>query len=105
MRDNSEAQGPFPTRQLTYKELPIGATSTGVIVDHVKTGTWRLSRPVLDDSKCILCLKCWISCPDVCIILDRQEEVLTIDYDYCKGCGICEYECPVRAIRMEREEV
>ena len=26
-----------------------------------------------------------------------------IDYDYCKGCGICEVECPVKAIKMERE--
>jgi pyruvate ferredoxin oxidoreductase delta subunit len=26
-----------------------------------------------------------------------------IDYDYCKGCGICESVCPVKAIRMAEE--
>jgi pyruvate ferredoxin oxidoreductase delta subunit len=29
------------------------------------------------------------------------------DYDYCKGCGICAYECPKEAIKMvdEQEEM
>jgi len=26
-----------------------------------------------------------------------------IDYDYCKGCGICGAVCPVKAIRMAEE--
>jgi Pyruvate/2-oxoacid:ferredoxin oxidoreductase delta subunit len=26
------------------------------------------------------------------------------DFDYCKGCGICAYECPAHAIRMVTEE-
>jgi Pyruvate/2-oxoacid:ferredoxin oxidoreductase delta subunit len=28
----------------------------------------------------------------------------TIDYDYCKGCGICFTECPRRAISLYTEE-
>ena len=27
-----------------------------------------------------------------------------IDYDYCKGCGICAAECPCGAIAMVPEE-
>jgi Pyruvate/2-oxoacid:ferredoxin oxidoreductase delta subunit len=28
-----------------------------------------------------------------------------IDYDYCKGCGICANECPAKAIAMVEEGV
>jgi len=28
-----------------------------------------------------------------------------INYDYCKGCGICSEICPVKAIEMEEEVV
>jgi pyruvate ferredoxin oxidoreductase delta subunit len=27
----------------------------------------------------------------------------TIDYEYCKGCGICAEECPSKAISMKEE--
>ncbi|UCH66891.1 MAG: 4Fe-4S binding protein, partial [Ignavibacterium sp.] len=30
---------------------------------------------------------------------------LRIDYDYCKGCGICAYECPCSAINVQLSEV
>jgi pyruvate ferredoxin oxidoreductase delta subunit len=29
--------------------------------------------------------------------------VARIDYDYCKGCGICAVECPRKAIEMVPE--
>ncbi|MEJ2306384.1 MAG: 4Fe-4S binding protein, partial [candidate division WOR-3 bacterium] len=29
---------------------------------------------------------------------------LEIDYEYCKGCGICWEECPTGAIDIEEEE-
>jgi Pyruvate/2-oxoacid:ferredoxin oxidoreductase delta subunit len=30
---------------------------------------------------------------------------IRFDYDYCKGCGICDNECPSDAINMKREEI
>jgi pyruvate ferredoxin oxidoreductase delta subunit len=30
--------------------------------------------------------------------------IFDIDLDYCKGCGICEHECPRHAIKLELEE-
>jgi len=66
-----------------------------------KTGSWRVFKPVLDESKCIKCWLCWIYCPEAAI---ERLELPKIDYDYCKGCGVCANECPVKAIKMEREE-
>ncbi|BDH80077.1 MAG TPA: 4Fe-4S binding protein [Methanothermobacter sp.] len=63
-----------------------------------KTGSWRTFKPILDKEKCIECDNCILFCPDACINPEYE-----IDYDYCKGCGICAEECPVKAIKMERE--
>ncbi|NLE95017.1 MAG: 4Fe-4S binding protein [Dehalococcoidia bacterium] len=67
-----------------------------------KTGSWRDFRPVIDASKCIKCLRCWISCPDACI-KRAEDDSVSISYDYCKGCGVCANECPAKAITMTRE--
>jgi len=67
-----------------------------------KTGSWRDFRPTIDTSKCVKCLRCWISCPDACIKRAGDDSV-SIDYDYCKGCGVCANECPTQAITMARE--
>jgi pyruvate ferredoxin oxidoreductase delta subunit len=32
------------------------------------------------------------------------NEVYVIDYEHCKGCGLCAYECPAGAIEMIKEE-
>ena len=33
----------------------------------------------------------------------ERTVTVAIDYDYCKGCGICAAECPCGAITMEPE--
>ncbi|RLF52187.1 MAG: ferredoxin [Thermoplasmata archaeon] len=68
-----------------------------------KTGTWRIFRPILNKDKCVKCLRCWIFCPEGAIIR-KDDDSVEIDYNYCKGCGICARECKVKAITMEREE-
>lgn len=65
-----------------------------------ETGSWRSERPVVDQEKCISCLRCWVFCPEAVI----DKDTITIDYTYCKGCGICAVECPRNAITMEKEE-
>ena len=63
-----------------------------------KTGSWRTFKPILDKEKCIDCDNCILFCPDGSV--NKQHD---IDYDYCKGCGICANECPSDAIEMVKE--
>ena len=67
-----------------------------------KTGNWRVFKPILDKAKCVKCLRCWIFCPEGSI-KKNEDNTISIDYEYCKGCGICASECKVKAITMERE--
>jgi len=71
------------------------------------TGDWRDRRPVIDHTKCIpsvkekeACFLCWLYCPEGIIGMSFP---VTIDLDYCKGCGICAEECPPNAITMVNE--
>jgi len=67
-----------------------------------KTGGWRTMRPEVDNEKCIQCLQCITYCPDASI--KEADKGVEINLDYCKGCGICAKECPVKAIVMLKEE-
>lgn len=54
--------------------------------------------------RCTECDNCLVFCPEVSV-LDQTAESFgySIDYDYCKGCGICSTECPRHAISMVSE--
>ena len=66
------------------------------------TGGWRSDRPIWDEDTCTSCMLCWIHCPDSSILVDDQK-MTGIDYDHCKGCGICVAECRFDALRMVPE--
>jgi pyruvate ferredoxin oxidoreductase delta subunit len=67
------------------------------------TGTWRLKKPIIENSKCTKCLLCWLYCGEGAILRTKDNEI-SIDYDYCKGCGVCAEVCPAKAITMIKEE-
>lgn len=92
-------------KKLSAKELPIGDILEAGTAVSFKTGDWRTHKPVWNAQKCINCKTCWISCPDSSIIL-KDDKVVGIDYEHCKGCGICARECPPKicAIVMEKEQ-
>jgi Pyruvate/2-oxoacid:ferredoxin oxidoreductase delta subunit len=72
-----------------------------------RDGTWMGERILREAGRCLgcgtcnLCLQCVSSCPDACIGLDDCQTGVTVDLDFCKGCGICAYECPRGVITME----
>ena len=61
------------------------------------------ARRCMSCGNCFGCDNCYGVCPDNAIIKlgDGQYE---IDYDYCKGCGLCAAECPCGAIELTPEE-
>ena len=54
---------------------------------------WRIIKPIYNKDYCIDCQFCWVYCPDVSII-SRDKKMIGVDYDHCKGCGICVEVCP-----------
>jgi len=54
---------------------------------------WRVLKPVYNRDICIDCQNCWVFCPDSSII-SRDKKMIGIDYDHCKGCGVCVEVCP-----------
>ncbi len=61
------------------------------------------ARRCMSCGNCFGCDNCYGVCPDNAIVklADGQYE---IDFDYCKGCGLCAAECPCGAIDMEPEQ-
>jgi 2-oxoacid:acceptor oxidoreductase delta subunit (pyruvate/2-ketoisovalerate family) len=64
------------------------------------------ARRCLSCGNCFSCDNCYGVCPDNAVIkLGKPGELYEIDYDYCKGCGICVAECPCGAIEMVPEQI
>ncbi|MDR0888636.1 MAG: 4Fe-4S binding protein [Coriobacteriales bacterium] len=87
----------------SYDKMPLGAVALeeGNSVDYL-TGGWRSDRPVWDKDNCRDCMLCWVCCPDSSILV-ADGKMTGIDYDHCKGCGICAGECKFEALHMVPE--
>lgn len=113
-----------PYEDLTISKGAVAEPGTTLVNE---TGSWRVSRPIVQHERCTGCALCVTYCPDAAAkyVGDRRlgdderrwdrrpvpqaarhdgDRKIAIDYDYCKGCGICEVECPVDAIKMVPEE-
>lgn len=85
----------------------ISAMCGPAVAEAGRTGDWRDLRPVIDQSRCVpsvknkpSCFLCWLYCPEGVVTTSIP---VTIDLEYCKGCGICAEECPAKAIQMVQE--
>lgn len=87
-----------------WKEIPVG----GIIpesgnAEYYHTGSWKIKKPLWSKEKCIQCLFCWAFCTDLAINIENTK-VVGVDYDHCKGCGICATQCPSQALEMISED-
>jgi 2-oxoacid:acceptor oxidoreductase delta subunit (pyruvate/2-ketoisovalerate family) len=63
------------------------------------------ARRCLSCGNCLECDNCYGVCPDNAVLKLGPGQRYAIDYDYCKGCGICVAECPCGAITMVPEAI
>lgn len=79
-----------------WQELPGGAINTdaGNTLENYTGSMRRNEKPEFNPDNCINCFFCWVFCPENAIIINCQK-ISGINYDYCKGCGICANECPI----------
>ena len=63
------------------------------------------ARRCLSCGNCFECDTCYGVCPDNAIKKLGKGKGFEIDYDYCKGCGLCVNECPCGAMEMKPEEI
>lgn len=87
-----------------WKNMTLGAIvpEPGSTQEAIETGSWRSSKPTINLEKCINCFFCWMYCPDAAILV-TDHKVSGIDYEHCKGCGVCAVECPPKCITMNSE--
>lgn len=94
----------YYSTECSWKDITVG----GVIPDagnaeEFKTGDWRSMTPVWKSENCKNCLLCWTVCPDMSILVE-DGKVKGIDYDHCKGCGLCVSKCKFNALSLVEEK-
>ncbi len=75
--------------EVAIDERPYSPTNS----HEYSVGDWRVEKPVFNRDYCIDCQFCWVFCPDISII-SRDKKMIGVDYEHCKGCGICVEVCP-----------
>ncbi|MDR4483665.1 MAG: NAD(P)-binding protein [Nitrospirales bacterium] len=87
-----------------YLDLARRRASFDEVVGGLDTDTALLeSRRCLSCGNCFECDTCYGVCPDNAIIKLGPGQRYEVNYDYCKGCGVCAEECPCGAIDMVKE--
>jgi len=92
-------------RQRESKRLPKGRIKefTEVASGLAENAALSEAERCFSCGTCNECENCYIFCPDASILKKGEEISHQVDYDFCKGCGICFVECPRRAISLEEE--
>jgi len=100
----------IPTQIINIKDIKIErflASGPPAETETGQDGTWDTERAMQEGSRCLscgtcnLCLQCVSYCPDASIRPDGEKNIVAVDLDHCKGCGICAHECQRGVITME----
>ena len=84
-------------RQSTFDEIIQGYDETDALFE---------ARRCMSCGNCFSCDNCYGVCPDNAVLkLGEPGERYAIDYDFCKGCGLCVAECPSGSIEMVPERI
>ncbi|MFH2140413.1 MAG: NAD(P)-binding protein [Pseudomonadota bacterium] len=83
-------------RQTSFDEVQGGLDETNALFE---------ARRCLSCGNCFECDNCYGVCPDNAVIKLGPGKGFEFNYDYCKGCGICEAECPCGSIKMVPEDI
>jgi NADPH-dependent glutamate synthase beta subunit-like oxidoreductase len=83
-------------RQSTFDEVQGGLDAGNALFE---------ARRCLSCGNCFECDNCYGVCPDNAVIKLGPGKRFEFNYEFCKGCGLCEAECPCGAIEMLAEEV
>ena len=82
-------------RQSNFDEVQGGLDESNALYE---------ARRCLSCGNCFECDNCYGVCPDNAVIKLGPGKRYEINYEYCKGCGLCAAECPCGAIKMDAEK-
>jgi NADPH-dependent glutamate synthase beta subunit-like oxidoreductase len=84
-------------RQSNFSEIVEGLDESNALYE---------ARRCMSCGNCFGCDNCYGVCPDNAVLkLGTGAREYEIDYDFCKGCGLCVAECPCGSIEMVPEEI
>jgi len=83
-------------RQNNFEEIVGGLNEENALFE---------ARRCLSCGNCFECDNCFGVCPDNAVIKLGGTSRYEVNYDFCKGCGICVSECPCGAIEMVPEQI
>ncbi|MBV8833953.1 MAG: FAD-dependent oxidoreductase, partial [Acidobacteriaceae bacterium] len=88
------------TVQPTLDAIRRASSFSEVVKGLDETNALFEARRCLSCGNCFECDNCYGVCPDNAIAKLGPGNRFRINYDYCKGCGMCATECPCGAIEM-----
>jgi len=85
-------QIPLKDRKQGFEEVNLGYDPNDAVLEAERCFSCGI---------CNECDNCRIFCPDIAIM--KTDHTYEVNYDYCKGCGICVSECPRDVVSLVEE--